>query len=440
VEATVASFEERLGQSWLADPEHACRFAELFLWQVAKLNASGDRPVIVSAVDRVDYLAGVFAAIAHRRAVFLLNPDWGANERQEAAALLPHRAIWLDEPPWSLVGEAPEPPRFAAYERGVMIPTGGTGGRVKFAVHTWETLCAAVEGYGRYWGEHPLNAIGPLPVCHVGGLMLALRTWITGGRCWLADGKLEQAPPDSFPLARAHASLVGAQLKRALLKPGHWLARCAVVLVGGGPTNERLVQQARSAGIHLAVAYGLTEAAATVAVARGDDGRWGEVLPHGQVSVEDGEIALGGPALFRGYWGQMPNVDGRWVSSDRGEMDGPRRLRVLGRTDQVIVSGGKKVAIDALAGQLAEWDEIEEAVTWAEPDERWGQRVVGCVVSSVDAIALESIARERLMAEARPKRWVVVEEMPRKPNGKPDWAAIQLAGQKPVTQSECPND
>jgi len=455
VEATLTSFQERLQRPWLADPGQAARFAEVFRWHIAKLNASGSGAVVVSAAERVDFLAGAWAAIAQRREVFLLNPEWGEAERTQAGQRLPRQAVWLDEPPWLEARDSPDPTFFPEYAGGIMIATGGSGGGVKFAVHTWPTLSAAVDGYQRFWNRPVLHAVCPLPVCHIGGLMLALRTWMTGGRLWLTGPRLETAPPTDFPLGQAHVSVVGAQLKRALGTPGHWLARCGATLAGGGPCASSLITRAREAGVSLHLAYGLTEAAATVALApmkqppsppkpdadarpdgtrsktlrsespsRDDGSPGGEILPHWRVIAPEETIVLSGPALFRGYWGETPRGEGPWRSGDRGQLTPEGRLKVLGRWDRIIVTGGKKVDADALEKQLASWNEVADAIVWAEDDEQWGQRVVAAVVSSNSAEELTTVARGRLAAESRPKRWVVVDHLQRRANGKPNWEAL----------------
>lgn len=394
--------------NWLACPKQAERFVEAYERAVDELSFLPC--AVVDQAERVDYLARLFAARSPQSNVLLFNPQWGENELAQAQQIIEHCEADIG------LGK-------------ILISTGGSGGRVKFAIHTWETLCAAVEGYRRFWNREaqPLSAVSPLPVCHIGGLMLALRTFLTGGQLWLADPKLEETPPSGFDLSTAHVSLVGAQLRRALDNGVAWLRDCEAVLVGGGPTDQALIDDALAAGIPLYTAYGLTEAAATVALARADeDPTLGEVLPHWEASVDpEGLIELDGPALFQGYLGEGGRQSGPWPTGDRGELvDG--RLRVLGR-ERTIITGGKKVDAELLALRIADWPEVEEALIFGEPHAKWGEAVQAVVATQLTPEALSALARERLMPEMRPKAWRVWAKIPRLANGKPDWGPIREA-------------
>ncbi|MEO0794369.1 MAG: AMP-binding protein [Verrucomicrobiota bacterium] len=428
MEATVAAFRARLDQSWLTGSDQD-RFRKA--WEAALVDVSGEGPVVVAAEDRVEYLAGVLASIAGARPVFLANPSWGETEWDQVSALLPPGCQWMGAEPRSEGQGIPMADSPAAYREGIMIPTGGTGGRVKFAVHTWPTLLAAIQGYAEFWQRPVLHAICPLPVCHVGGLMLALRTWVSGGQLHLTDGRLSAPIPDDFPISESHCSLVGAQLVRALDEQCQWLSDCEAVLVGGGPTVSGLIDHAERSGVRLAAAYGLTEAAATVAIASGEAVRQsppeGEVLPCWEVSAVDGVIHLAGPARYLGYWGREPLDDDSWSTHDRGELLESGRLQVLGRGPRFIVSGGKKVDLGELESRLQDWTEIREVVAWGQPDSHWGESIQVAVVAAKDLgeSALISLARDRLMPEMRPRQWFLVPQIPRFANGKLDWTRLR---------------
>lgn len=423
MDATLAAFDARLRLPWLADPGDAERFARAYADTGARLD---ERPgaLVVAEPERADYLGAVFAALARQRTVFLANAAWRETEWREAAAILPADALRGDSVPEIVFSGPDDGPGRDAYAGCLLVATGGTGGRVKFAAHNWDTLHAAVTGYAAYWDRKRLHAVCPLPVCHVGGLMLAVRTWMTGGRLWLPDARLEVRPPMGFPLAEAHVSLVGAQLNHALAEPGHWLASTGVVLVGGGPPRLEWLHDARRAGVPLFAAYGLTEAAATVALAQADAPTAATVLPGWAVSVTDGRIHLNGPALFRGYWGSPIRMAGPWCTGDCGELDADGRLHVLGRTGRFIVTGGRKVDADWLERELAAWPEIRAVAVDARPDARWGQVVCAAVASDADAAGLRERARARLAPEARPKVWQVMPVLPCTAMGKPDRRAL----------------
>ena len=103
----------------------------------------------------------------------------------------------------------------------------------------------------------------------------------------------------------------------------------------------------------------------------------------------DGRIRLGGPTLFDGYDGDPAAtaealVDGWFLTSDAGRLDEDGRLHVLGRLDDVVVSGGVNVPTPAVAARLREHPGVADAAVVGVPDEEWGNRVVAFVVGALD--------------------------------------------------------
>lgn len=434
MDATVTDFDQRARCPWLAGEGVAARFAEAWVRAGERLDATSG-PVLVAEPDRVAFLAAALASIARARPVFFANPNWGADARAQAVALLP-RGLTVCGAPLERETAGPD-----AAPGQIMIPTGGTGGRIKFAVHTVGTLTAAVDGYARYWEQDHLHAVCPMPVCHIGGFMLAWRTWWTGGRLWLIDTRLAEPPPDGFPLDEAHVSIVGTSLHQAADETLDWLRRTRAVLLGGGPPRLEWLQTGLDARLPLYVAYGLTEAAATVAlgrVAEPDPGTiTAEVLPHWAVSIGgSGEVRLQGPALFLGYHGEPGGAPSPWDTGDRGELDPAGRLRLKGRRGRVIITGGRNVDADWLADELLSWPEITDALVYACPDAHWGEAVHAAVVTCTDAETLSALARRRLSPECRPKHWRIFPSLPRTMHGKADWEALLLRDEKEIGESQ----
>ncbi|WP_309399337.1 AMP-binding protein [Cerasicoccus maritimus] len=423
--AFVGKLEQLNSRPWLACPEQQAEFNAAFAAATEALKEKAG-PVVICEVDRVHLLAAVFAAMLEARPVFLTSPAWGAHEWAQAEAQIPNAANVLKTSENTTAKRMFTGEMNAPEAGAVLVPTGGTGGRIKFAVHTAETLLASVRGYQSYWGGTVLNAVCPLPACHIGGLMLALRTALTGGRLWLCDARLEEAAPVGFDLASAHCSVVGAQLRRVLDQGRHWLTDCGAVLVGGGPSTGELVNDALAAGISIYTAYGLTEAAATVALSKvepGSDPFAGEVLPHWRLEITDGQIQLSGEALFQGYWGEAPRAGEFWSTDDRGALaDG--RLKVLGRAGRFVITGGRKVDANLLEQRLLAWPEIRDVIALGVPDRQWGEALTVVAVASCDSVALADKARAELVPEMRPKNWYLMDEAPRTAHGKPDWARV----------------
>jgi O-succinylbenzoic acid--CoA ligase len=164
-------------------------------------------------------------------------------------------------------------------------------------------------------------------------------------------------------------------------------------------------------------------------------------LPLDGVAVAvgtDGRVRLAGPVLFDGYDGR-PDLtaeavrDGWFLTSDLGRLDGDGRLEVLGRIDDVIVSGGVKVPAPAVARRLREHPRVDAAEVVGVPDPEWGQRVVAVVVSQAGVAARNVPPLDDLrnwVSQVHPRPWAPrqllrVDEIPMLPNGKVDRLAIE---------------
>jgi O-succinylbenzoic acid--CoA ligase len=145
----------------------------------------------------------------------------------------------------------------------------------------------------------------------------------------------------------------------------------------------------------------------------------------------DGRVRVGGPTLFEGYDGDpeltaASLVDGWFLTSDAGRLDEDGRLHVLGRIDDVVISGGVNVPTPAVAARLREHPAVAAAEVLGVPDDEWGHRVVAFVVGD---LALDE-ARD-WVAAAHPRSWapralVALDAIPLLGNGKPD--RVRLRG------------
>jgi O-succinylbenzoic acid--CoA ligase len=244
--------------------------------------------------------------------------------------------------------------------------------------------------------------------------------------------------PPAWPATEGwFTSLVPTQLHRALDDPEQTaaLARAHTVLLGGGPVDPVLRERAAAAGIRTVATYGSAETVGGCVY----DGR-----PLDGVAVAldpDGRIRIGGPTLFDGYDGDpeltaASLVDGWFVTADAGRFDHDGRLQVLGRVDDVVVSGGVNVPGPAVATRLRAHPAVRQAEVLGVPDEEWGNRLVAFVVLEDPQPGrgeLRDWVREWVSAE-HPRSWapaqvVEVEEIPMLPNGKPDRLRLRaLAG------------
>ncbi len=322
---------------------------------------------------------------------------------------------WLAEPQ--------EPPP-------LVVETSGSTGRPKRVVLPRRAVLASVRATERRLGAGGRWLL-TLPVSYVAGLQVACRSLAAGHQPALAEQHasfvaateaLVGSTPEGVDL---FVSLVPTQLHRMLEDPAEAAAlrRFHTVLLGGGPVDPALRARAAAAGVRVVATYGSAETAGGCVY----DG-----YPLDGVALaigRDGRIRIGGPTLFEGYQGDPELTaevleDGWFVTSDAGRLDEDGRLHVLGRVDDVVVSGGVNVPTPAVAVRLREHPALAAVEVLGVPDEEWGHRVVAFVVPA--AAEPPTLAELRAwVGEAHPRSWaprslVVLEQIPLLGNGKPD--------------------
>lgn len=264
-----------------------------------------------------------------------------------------------------------------------------------------------------------------------------------GGAGGEAEGAL--AADNSGRACPVYTSLVPTQLRRALddeqLRGA--LARLDAVLIGGAAADAQLLEQAKAAGIRVVTTYGMSETCGGCVYD-------GQPLPGVSMDVDQatGAIWLSGPMLATGYLGdeertrrcfvsrpQAGEPARRWfITSDRGHIvDG--RLQVLGRLDDVIISGGIKVEPGPIEALLALNPLVSECAVVGLPDLQWGQVVTAVVVPAsmpglgrVDEGAILAQIRvyleQKLSGAQCPKQVLLADALPYKGIGKVDRRAL----------------
>lgn len=367
----------------------------------------------VQATNAEEFRRQFANAAAGTGEVFLADSRWGAAERSQVDAARNRVRVAAD-----------------AGDGWLMIPTGGTGGRLRWARHDERTLAAAVGGFCAHFGVERVHAAGMLPLHHVSGLMAWLRCALTGGTTLpLEWGRIEAGDLPVLP-AQAEGwflSLVPTQLERLLRQPAAvaWLRGFRTLLVGGGPSWPDLLERAAAARLPVALTYGMTETAAMVTALRPEEflagGRnAGSPLPHAEVAVgEDGGVRVAGASLFRGYWPDRRT--GSWhETEDLGRWDEHGRLKVLGRRDEVIITGGEKVDPREVEAVLRATGEFQDVAVVGVAHAEWGQEVVAVHPASdrPDPARVRAALERELAPAKRPKRCVPLSPWPRTGAGK----------------------
>lgn len=319
---------------------------------------------------------------------------------------------------------------------GVVLSTSGSTGVPKRTALSRSALLAS--------GSAALRRLGGagdwllcLPVGFVAGFQVVSRAVIGGTRVTTLDG--ERFDAAAFVAAsrrmgpgRRYTALVPTQVKRLLSDPD---ARAALagfdqVMIGGAPLEERTAAELRDVTNFVAT-YGMTET--------GGGCVYGGVPLDGvSVRIVDDIVHIGGDTVATGYLGAAEEeqsrfyTDGgqRWYrTSDRGRWD-DGRLVPLGRTDDLINSGGLKISAGAVEQALLGVDWVDSAVVMGLPDPEWGELVSAHVVlragaSSADVDVLKEQVRDRLGRAAIPKRIVFHDDLPLLSNSKIDRSAVR---------------
>ena len=356
----------------------------------------------------------------------------------------------------------------------VLRTSGSTTGTGRLIAMSAAALVASARATHDHLGG-PGTWVLPLPAHHVAGLQILIRSLLAGTAPVMVDTSTGFSPtaladalrsarsvtgPTAGSTTRLYVSLVPTQLVRVLRDPtaGRALAEADAVLLGGAAADPSLLARARRAGITVVTTYGMSETGGGCVY----DGR---PLDGVELAIQDpdadgaGRILLSGPVLAEGYLRDPdeadPDPDGTGraregfrhtgagrvlVTSDRGRLRPDGRLEVLGRLDDVIVTGGVKVEPRHVEEALTGLETVAEACVVGLPDEQWGSVVVAAVVcelatgqegsgssdgrSRPDGAALREAIRDRLGGAHAPKRVVILEALPLRPSGKVDRRAV----------------
>ncbi|MCR8671553.1 class I adenylate-forming enzyme family protein, partial [Agrococcus sp. HG114] len=216
------------------------------------------------------------------------------------------------------------------------------------------------------------------------------------------------------------------------------LSSIRTAIVGGGMLDPRATAELRRRGVPVLQGYGLTEAAPNVALAldASDDGTVGRPYPHVDVALlvdgrvqhgpGAGELLVRGPAVFQGYF-RDPEATaearlGPWLrTGDLVERDAAGRIRIVDRVKDIVRSGAESIAPIEVELALLEHPAVADAAVAGVPSERWGEELVAWLVldEPADDASLRAHLDGRIADFKHPKRFVVVDEIPRTSTGKP---------------------
>ncbi|MCE6995897.1 o-succinylbenzoate--CoA ligase [Saccharothrix sp. S26] len=311
------------------------------------------------------------------------------------------------------------------------VSTSGSTGEPKTVLLGADALTTSAElTHARLGG--PGKWLLALPTSHIAGIQVLVRSVVAG----VEPGVMDLAPgfrAADFAVAarpvlaepgRHYTALVPTQLARLVATEGPGLAAVRqfdAVLIGGAATPPSLLERSRRLGVRVVTTYGMSETAGGCVYD-------GLPLDGVRVRLAEGRIELGGPVLALGYQGGEPF--GEWFrTGDLGRIRADGTLEVLGRADDVIISGGENIAPTRVERVLAAQPGVREACVVGLADPEWGQVVAAAVVPEdpgdpPDADELCAAVGDVVGRFAMPKRVVFVSELPLRGPGKVDRKAV----------------
>jgi O-succinylbenzoic acid--CoA ligase len=340
--------------------------------------------------------------------------DLRLGER-ERAAQTGSAALVVDAPlEGPAAGGAPSSAPHDLDAPAVVVHTSGTSGAATPVQLTYGNLLWSAMGSAVALGlDASERWLCPLPLTHVGGLSILVRSAIAGTTAVVhprfdTDRVLASLEGERITVVSLVPTMVARLLDAGLRRPPdlRW------ALIGGAPLEPALGRRAREAGLPVAETYGLTQAASQVATD-------GVPLVCTQVAIApDGEILVAGPTVAPG----AVAPDGWLHTGDLGMLDERARLSVTGRGADTIVSGGENVAPTEVEAALLEHPGVAEAAVHGRHDPEWGEAIVATVVLRDGARPTEEELRahvaQRLARFKVPKEVRLAAGLPRTASGK----------------------
>ena len=333
----------------------------------------------------------------------------------------------------------------------MIVYTSGTTGLPKGAIHTHEAVIwnaiNAIDYQGFTRDDHVLSA---LPMFHVGGLCIQTMPALHAGAAVTIHARFDPAAwLREVGQSRPSVSLLVPATLKAVIEHPEWMSTdigsLRMLNTGSSTVPESLMKAFIDRGVAVTQVYGSTETGPVSIYLKPEDalrklGSTGKVGLHVDVRLVDalgnevaggevGEILVRSPALMQGYWADPDNPsfrDGWFHSGDLARVDDEGYYHVVGRSKDMIISGGENIYPAELENILAACAVIAEATVVGMPDPRWGEVAVAVVVPcaaapglpALDEAMVLALFRDRIARYKHPRRVVLVDQLPRNALGK----------------------
>ena len=305
-----------------------------------------------------------------------------------------------------------------------ILCTSGSTGIPKALIHTvgnhyWSAVGSAENipfGRGDCW-------LASLPLYHVGGYGVFFRA-LQGGAAMAFptyrafDAARLSETLTNFPIT--HCSFVATQLFHALRNDAavQHLQRLRAIILGGGAIPQSLIQTSLKQSLRIYTSYGCTEMASQITTspssAPEEVAASGRLLRFRELAIaDDGEILVRGATLAIERLSadgreSITDLEGWFHTKDVGTCDAEGRLTVLGRKDNMFISGGENIHPEAIEQALCEHPLVVQAVVIAVPSEEYGERPIAFVhLANDEVLSPERIKELCHLAENRVPRFAL---------------------------------
>lgn len=406
--------------------------------------------IIIAESHPINLLAVFLGGIISKVNIFLCDPNWHKQEWQQVLRLVEPDGVFA-EPQIKKLISAIEADQINTLtlkpnllqESLIMIPTGGTSGKVKFAMHNWSTLSASVAGFKKHFNCQKINSFCTLPLYHVSGLMQFIRSFITQGDFIICPYKAINEELLILKKQYYFISLVPTQLLLLIELAPSKLKEFKTVLLGGASISRSLLDEARKHDIPLAPTYGMTETASGVVTLKPEDflagnNSNGQVLPHVEVIVNSsannpGLINIKCNSLCLGYYPHTFNESYVFSTDDLGYFDKKGYLYLVGRNSQKIITGGENVFPAEVEAAILDTKLVKDICIIGVDDRKWGQVVTAVYVPLQLEQNLDLIKEKiklQLAKYKQPKNWIEVNSLPRNNRGKINYQKVRAIANK----------
>ena len=321
----------------------------------------------------------------------------------------------------------------------LIVYTSGTTGKPKGAVLTQSALLwngyNSIHAHDLGQADHVLTA---LPMFHVGGLnnqtlpaLLAGATVTLHRRfdpaLWLAD----------VAARRPTISLLVPATMQAVISHAAWpsadLSSLKMLNAGSMVVPDSMIRAFHARGVPVGQIYGCTETAPIATVLLKEDairklGSAGKPAAHCEVKLVEGEVWVRGPNVMRAYWGDAAATaaamtsDGWFKTGDLARVDDEGYYWIMGRSKDVIISGGENIYPAELENVLADCSAIAEAAVIGVDDPKWGEAACACIVrrqgNDINETEILNLFSNRLAKFKHPRRVVFLDALPKNAMGK----------------------